>query len=74
MKPMSIPQKVIKRLSKNEFLVESKKGKKYIVDCLRECNPDLIILNEYYFIEFHYSHEHRSRRGYITGFIVESLL
>lgn len=72
--PMSIPQKVVKRLSNNQFVVESKKGKKYVVDCLRECNPNLIIENEFYFIEFHYSYEHHSKRGYLTGLIVEGLL
>ena len=71
---ISVPQKVIKRLSNDTFVVQSMKGKKYVVDCLKECNPNLIIENEYYFVEFHFSPQYNSKVGYLTGDIVESLL
>ena len=72
--PMSIPQKVVKKINNTSFIVESKKGKKYIVDCLKECNPNLIVENEYYLVEFHFSPQYNRKIGYLTGIIVENLL
>ena len=69
-----IPQKVVRRLEDNRFVVESKKGKKYIVDCLKGVNPNLIIENEYYYIDFHFSPQYRSNVGYLTVIIVKELL
>ena len=71
---MKIPQKIVKKISDRSFIAESKKGKKYIVDCLKDCNPNLIIEDEYYFVEFHFSPQYNRKIGYLTGDLVESLL
>ncbi len=65
--PMNIvPQKVIRKISTNKFVIQSRKGKRYVVECLRGADPNKILPSTEYYVEYHFSPTYNRKVPYLT--------